>query len=143
LGGEKKMPTFLYVIKLDQGVYTLETSIKSSEVKAKWDGTRASFILDLDFESKMLYQSVNSPTTQEIKQQIKEQLVSQLLEEVTLAIRTSVDYDCDYLYFSEPFRIAYAGVYEQLDWHDTFEKADFTVNLTVALKEHPAFDYSQ
>jgi len=143
LGGEKRTPKFLYVVKMDKSVYTLETSLKNSVVKARWDGTQAAFDIDMDFEAKLLYQSINSPATPEIKRQIKEQLVSQLLEDVTQAIRTSVDYGCDYLYFSEPFRIAYSGVYEQIDWHSTFKNADFTVNLAVALKEHEAYDYSQ
>jgi Ger(x)C family germination protein len=139
--GEKRTPTFEYVININDADYTLETTFKNSSVKAKCDGTRAGFDIDMVFEAKTLYQSVSGLATQETIRQIKEQLVSQLMEDVTKAIRTSVDYGSDYLNFSEPFRITYPGIYEQMDWHSAFANANFTVNLEVALKENEAYDY--
>jgi Ger(x)C family germination protein len=143
LGGEKRTPIFLYVVKIDDAVYTLETTLKNFSVKAKWDGTRASFDIDMDFEAKTLYQSVSNKTTPEIMRQIKADLSNQLMEDVTQAIQTSMDYESDYMNFSEPFRITYPGVYEQMEWQSTFVNADFTVDLAVALKEHEAYDYCQ
>lgn len=143
LGGKKMTPTFHYVVNSENSAYTLEVKLKSRSVKAKWDGARAAFDVDMDFTAKMLYQSANIPVTPEIKQQIKAELANQLMEEVTQAIRTSVDYECDYLYFSEPFRTKFPGIYEQIDWRDTFINADFTVNLTISFKEHEAYDYSR
>lgn len=143
LGGEKKTPTFLYVAKLQQGAFTLETSLEHLSVKAEWDGSRAFFTVDLAFTSKLLYQSVSTPVTKEVKEQLQTELKKQLMEDVTKALRTSLDYGYDYLYFSEPFRVAYPGVYEQVDWNSTFSNADFTVNLDVICKENEAYDYSQ
>ncbi len=143
LGGEKRKPKFLYVANVGQDAYTLETSLKSNAIKARWDGSRASFTIDMDFEAKLMYQSFASPVTSEVEKQIKTGLSDQLMGDVTQAIQTSVGLKCDYLYFSEPFRIAYPSVYDQVDWDSTFTNADFTVNINVALKEHEAYDYSQ
>ena len=143
LGGEKRTPKFLYVVNVGENVYTLETSMKSNVIKAGWDGSRASFTVNTDFEAKLLYQSFASPVTPEVEKQIKTGLSDQLLADVTQAIQTSVGYGCDYLYFSEPFRITYPSVYDQVDWDSTFTNADFAVNINVALKEHEAYDYSR
>lgn len=143
LGGEKKTPTSLYVVKLDACNYTLVTSLKSVKVTAEWDGNRAFFTIDMKFSSKFLYQSLNIPITPEVENQLKAAMSDQLMGDVTQAIHTSLDYDCDYLYFSEPFRIKYPGIYEQMEWDNTFANADFTVNLDVTLKENEAYDYSQ
>jgi hypothetical protein len=143
LSGEKRTPTFLYVVKVDDVAYTLETTLKSSSVKAKWDGTRASFDIDMDFEAKMLYLSVGNKVTPENMRQIKADLSNQLMEDVTQAIETSMDYESDYMNFSELFRIKYPGIYEQMEWQSTFVNADFTVDMAVGLKEHEAYDYCQ
>ena len=143
LGGEKETPKFLYVVNAGKDDYTLETSLNSNAIKARWDGSRASFTVDMNFEAKLLYQSVAHPVTSEVEKQIKKGLSDQLLTDVTQAIQTSIDFGCDYLYFSEPFRVTYPGVYDQVDWGSTFTNADFTVNINVALKEHEAYDYSR
>ncbi len=142
LGGEKKTPTFLYVANLEQGTYTLETKLKSSFVKVKWDGVQASFILDFDFEAQLIYQSTNNPVTAEVKKQIETDISNQLMADITQAIRTSMEFGCDYLSYSEPFRVAYPEVYDNLDWQSTFANAHFSVNLTVPIKEHSAYDYN-
>jgi spore germination protein KC len=142
LGGEKRTTKFLYVVNTGQDTYTLETTLKSNAVKAKWDGSRASFTVDMEFGAKLLYQSVRGTVTSEVRRQLKEQLTNQLMEDVTQTIQTSIDYGCDYLYFSEPFRVTYPGIYEQMDWHSTFTNANFSVNVAVTLKEHESYDYS-
>ncbi|MEN6471446.1 MAG: Ger(x)C family spore germination protein [Clostridiaceae bacterium] len=142
LGGEKTKPTFLYVVKQEQADYTLKTSLTGSKVTVEWDGNKAFFTIDLKFSSKLLYQSVNVPYSSGVERQIKTKLSYLLKEEVNQAIRTSLDYGCDYLYFSEPFRVKYPGVYEQADWAEIFADAAFTVNVDVAFKDNEAYDYS-
>ena len=143
VGGEKQTPKFLYVVNVGEEVYTLETSLKRNAIKAAWDGTRASFTVDMDFEAMLLYQSSAKPVTSEVEKQLSTGLSDQLLADVTQAIQTSVAYGCDYLYFSEPFRITYPSVYEQVDWGSTFTNADFSVNINLELVEHASYDYSR
>lgn len=143
LGGEKRTPKFVYTVKSDAENFSLDTSLKKKAVKAKWDGNRASFTINMDFEATLLYQSTNNPVSADVKRRIKAELTNILMEEVTQAVLTSKDFGCDYLYFSEPFRVTFPSVYEQLEWNSTFINADFIINLNVTLKEHAAYDYSQ
>ena len=143
VGGEKRTPKFLYVVNVGGEIYTLETSLKGNSIKAAWDGSHASFTVNMNFEATLLYQSFVKPVTPEEEKQLSTGLSDQLLADVTQAIQTSVAYGCDYLYFSEPFRITYPGVYDQVDWGSTFSNADFAVNINLALKEHGSYDYSR
>jgi hypothetical protein len=65
-----------------------------------------------------------------------------LLNDVTDAIRTAQGYGCDYLSFSEPFRIAYPDVYERLNWSEVFPGASFSAKIAVSVKEHEGYDYN-
>lgn len=141
--GEKATPMFLYVIKVDQVDYTLEATLKHEKITVTWDGVKASYVIDLDFSAEMLYQSSGAPISKQTKSAIQADLLNQLQENVTETIRTSLDCGCDYLSFSEPFRIQYANVYEQLDWTTAFKNSEFTFNIDVQVKDNDAYDYVQ
>lgn len=141
--GEKATPTYLYVVKVDQVDYTLEASLKHEDIAVTWDGVKASYVIDLDFSAQMLYQSSGAPISKQTKNAIQAELLNQLRENVTEAIRTSLDCGCDYLSFSEPFRIKYPDVYEQLDWASAFRDSEFAFNIDVQVKDNDAYDYVQ
>ena len=141
--GEKATPTYLYVVKVDQVDYTLETLLKYEDITVTWDGVKASYVIDLDFSAEMLYQSSGAPISKQTKNSIQAELLNQLREDVTDAIRASLDYGCDYLSFSEPFRIKYPDVYEQLDWAAAFKDSEFAFNIDVQVKDNDAYEYVQ
>lgn len=141
--GEKATPTFLYVVNADQVDYTLKASLKHEDIAVTWDGMKASYVINLDFSAELLYQSVDTRIAENVKNAIQAGLLTQLRENVTEAIRTSLDCGCDYLSFSEPFRIKYPDVYEQLDWPTAFRNSEFTFNIDVQVKDNDAYDYIQ
>ncbi len=141
--GEKATPKFLTVVKADQTDYTLETSLKHEKVTVTWNGIKASYVIDLDFSTELLYHSSDTKITNQLKNEIQAELINQLQENVTEAIRTSVDCGCDYLSLSEPFRIKYTDVYEQADWPAIFKESLFTFNIDVEIKDNEAYDYVQ
>ncbi len=141
--GEKATPMFLYVVKVDQVDYTLEATLEHENIAVTWDGVKASYVIDLDFSAEMLYQSSGAPISKQTKSAIQAELLNQLRENVTEAIRTSLDCGCDYLSFSEPFRIKYPDVYEQLDWAAAFRDSEFAFNIDVQVKDNDAYDYVQ
>lgn len=138
----RQKPKFDYVVGTEDKTVTLETKLKGKKITAAYDGEKASFELSLNFEAMELYPSCRMTVSKETESQLKEHLEAQIRDDIQETIEKSQkEYECDYLSFSEPFRISFPEAYEKMNWEDEFKKAEFNVNVSVKLKPNRSFDY--
>jgi hypothetical protein len=135
-------PHFDYVVTLDGELFTLETTLKKRSVKPRYDGFKPTFDIDMKFEAVGQYPSKRIRITDELRHDIARMVKEQLEKDIRGVIETSQKkFECDYLSFSEPFRIAFPEAYEVLDWHEEFKKAEFNVHLEVNVTKNRIVDY--
>ena len=134
---------FDYMINSDGKTFTLETTLKKRIIKASYDGEKPVFDVDMRFEAMGLYPSERMTITDEVRTQSAAVLKEKLESEIRKAIETSQkEYKCDYLSFSEPFRISNPEVFEAIDWCAAFEKAQFNLNISVKVIPNRNVDYN-
>jgi hypothetical protein len=140
--GNKGKPAFEYIVPADDGQVSLNVELKSMNITANYDGSTAQFGVNMKFDGRSMYPSSNIAITPEIKSVLKEGLKQQLISEISETIGRSQECDCDYLSFSEYFRIKYPNIYEQMDWRNAFSKASFTISVDVDIVANESVDYN-
>jgi spore germination protein KC len=135
-------PKFDYVVNLEDKTFTLETTQKKRSIKSSYDGEKASFEVNLNYRAVGRYPSQRVTITDQTREELKGKLTEQIQNDIQSTIdKSQKEYECDYLSFSEPFRIAYPDAYEAMNWHDEFKKAEFHLNITVDVVPNRTVDY--
>lgn len=135
-------PRFDYVAEMDGLQFTLETTLKRRSIKAQYDGVKPSYDVKLHFDAINLYPSgrirITNALCSEIGGKLKEQITNQIYRTIETSQKT---YGCDYLSFSEPFRISYPEAYNAMNWHEVFKEAVFKVDVSVKVIPNRSVDY--
>lgn len=139
--GETHTSKFDYLIALAEDKISMETTLKKKKIKASYDGKKISFNINLDFEAMPLYLTSQKPITTKIKSELEKKLKQELLSDIEKSIDQTKKY-CDFLSFSEYFRISYPDDYEKLNWKDAFKEAEFKTNINVEILDNETIDYN-
>lgn len=132
---------FDYLIALAEDKISMETTLKKKNVEASYDGKKISFVINLDFEAMPLYLTSQKPITTKTKSDLEKKLKQELLSDIEESIDQTKKY-CDFLSFSEYFRISYPDDYEKLNWKDAFKEAEFKTNINVEILDNETIDYN-
>lgn len=139
----KSKPKFDYVINFEDKTVTLQTTMKKRSIKAFYDGEKPVFEVNMRFEAIGLYPSERIEVTDAMRREFARLVKEQVTNDIQRAIDLSQhEYACDYLSFSEPFRIFYPEAYEAMNWHEDFKKAEFRLNITVNAIANKTVDYN-
>lgn len=139
----RNKPKFDYVITIEDKTVTLETTLKRRSIKANYDGDKPTFNLDLSYDAVVLYPSERIKITDDMRREFAGLLKEQIEGDIRKAIDTSQkEFACDYLSFSEPFRIAYPQAFDAINWHEEFKKAEFNINTSVKIIPNKTVDYN-
>jgi hypothetical protein len=141
LGLRGGKPKFDYMVSLGDERFTLETELTSIRITPAYKDGAVEFRLNMKFNAMQLYPSDRAPITPEAEAAIRAELSRQLLDDLSQTIQLSLEHDCDYLSFSEPFRIRYPDIYEQIDWESAFKNAVFSIHAEVELRKNESVDY--
>ncbi len=142
LGQAKGTPKFDYVVPVGEGRITTDTALVSMDITPRYEDGIVKFQLDMCFEGMPLYPSDNIVLSSEVKEEYREALTRQLYEEIYQTVALSQEYDCDYLSFSETFRIRYPDIFAEMNWADEFKKAEFSISVSAEIVSNPAVDYT-
>lgn len=142
MGQGRGTPTFQYVVPLEDKQYTLETELTSLQITPAYEGGTVQFHLNMGFKSTHLYPSDNGPITPQIEEAIRVGLGQQLMDDISRAVALTQSYECDFLSFSEAFRIRYPNIFAQMDWENEFKKAVFSISVNVEIGETAAVEYN-
>ncbi len=136
-------PDFVYTVPVGDTHVTIEAKMKSRQICAYYEDNKVRFKLDFSFECTELYPETNIHVTLQMQQELKKTLEQMILQEISDAILTSRDkYGCDYMSFSEPFRIKYPDIYNTMDWDIEFKNATFDISVSAVLGPDKTFDYN-
>ncbi len=142
LGQSGGKAMFNYVVPLGDKQFSLETELTSFNVTPVYKDGTVEFHLNFGFKSTHLYPSSNDPITPQVENAIEAGLCQQLLQDISQAVALSQSYGCDYLSFSELFRIRYPDVFEQMDWESEFKRAVFSISVNVDILQTESVDYN-
>ncbi len=137
-------PKFYYVLPYKDHHLTLELSLKKRAIKSIYENEMISFDMKFDFEAKLMYGDVPTPynfddaANAEVTETLTEMLKNQLSDAVEQAQKV---FKCDYLQFDDEFRMKYPAQFEQMDWENEFQKANYTIDVKVKLSGTWMMDY--
>jgi spore germination protein KC len=139
----RNKPKTEYVINYQGKAITEETTLKKRSIKARYDGGKPVFDVDLSFQAVGQYPSERIKITADMRREFTSLIRERIAADIGKAIDTSQkEYGCDYLSFSEPFRINYPEAFEAMDWREEFQKAEFNVNIKVKVIANRNVDYN-
>lgn len=139
---KNKKIKFEYEVDIDGTKVTVEAALKGRSIKPRYKGDKAAFTVSDKFDVRIQYPADNITITPEIMQRIGAEMKGLLTKEIEGTIEKSQkEFKCDYLSFSEDFRIAYPDIYNQKNWEELFENAEFDINVTVNMLESIDIDY--
>jgi Ger(x)C family germination protein len=125
---------WIYTVPVDDNTATVKVMIQQRKIIPHHTNGEVSFNVDYTFHTVVMYLKNASGFDQLQQDQVKKRLQDFLLSDIsrTVTLAQSV-YRCDFLGFSEAFRIAYPQEYKKMSWTDSFLKAKIAIRVKTSL----------
>lgn len=122
---------------------TVKATLKKKKIEVKYQESKIIFDIDLKFESVVKYLSDDILFSTEDNAQVNSNLEKILYNEVQYTIDQAQSlFKCDYLEFSNIFRVKYPKIYKKMRWQDEFPNAEININIKNELDPGGEFDYN-
>lgn len=142
LKGEKIK--FQYIIPYKDINYTVEATLKKRDIKPKYENGKISFDVKFDIEATIKYGDKKIPYNLNYEDitKMSEILKATMKTEIANAIdRSQNEFKCDYLEFSDEFRIHYPNDFKEMDWQKEYPDANIQTDINIDLKVSKKMDY--
>lgn len=136
-------PEFNYSVPVAGMNVAVKAASGGRSVSAEYKDSKVCFDLDFQIDATEMYTNTNRPITFGIQEELKRNLEEMIAKDIYDAIETSRDeFKCDYMSFSDIFRIKYPDLYESMDWRKEFQNAVFSISVEVHLTPDKTLDYN-
>lgn len=134
--------TWIYTVPYGDNTATVKVTLKSKKIKPRYEDGKISFSMDFNFDSLLMYLNTDENLDDGSLEEIKTNLQQMLLNDIGKTIYTAqTGFGCDYLNFSEDFRINYPAEYRDMDWSKEFLNATFTIGVRTTLDPGGLMNY--
>jgi spore germination protein KC len=134
---------YIYVVPFEKNNATVEVKLKKKSIKPFFKNKKVSFKADFEFESIVKYMDINHGLDEKAQREIKQALARMIYDDISSAIKKSQkEIECDYLEFSEVFRIGFQNEYREMDWCKIHLDAFIDVKVTLLMDPGGQYDYN-
>jgi hypothetical protein len=127
-------PVWAYRLPGDDGFITSEVTLGQRNIKPSYQDGKIKFQIKLAFKVTIQYKSSVGlfPLNDQNIRQYSDNLNQVLASEVRTTIEQSQkQFQSDYLFFGEAFRLAYPDEFERMDWQAEYQTAEFDISTSV------------
>lgn len=128
-----KKPVIIQTVNNDQrekNLLSFRTSIKKRKIQTKYKEKKVIIDIDLDLKAELRYQyyteKIDDKDMKKLEKSISENVKKQIIKTIE---RAQNEFECDYFNFGKYFKAQYPKIYEQIEWEDSFIKADIDVSV--------------
>jgi spore germination protein KC len=126
---------FLYAIEHNGNKIIIEAGVKKKKTTPQYEHKKLRFVVELEFESRIMYMSKIMSVDEEQKNNYAEMLKAAIYEDISGAVKTSQkEYKCDYLDFYKDFKISYPQDFRNINWNEAYSEADVEITIDTKLK---------
>jgi Ger(x)C family germination protein len=136
-------PMWHYRVPFESGFATTEVRLDKKRIVPSYENGNIRFILQVDLDAVVQYVSHDGlfPLTKTALNKINAQLNDMIHQELQSTVdRSQKEFQSDYLFFCEAFRIAYPIAFDKMDWEQVYSNAQIEVRTNVDLKVTPKMD---
>lgn len=136
------IPDLRYVVPTGDTAVTVKATRGGRSVNTEYKNGKIYYSIALHIDATELYPKTGEIITYKMQEEIKRNLGEMIAKDVFNALKTSRDeFGCDYMSLSEPFRIKYTDIFDNMDWESAFKSAEFSINIDVDLGPDKTLDY--
>ncbi len=131
----------IYTIPFKDFTATLNVQAKSKSITPTYEDGKLVFDIKYEMEAKLMYLSQVIQFDEGMQNAAKAELQNKIANEIAKTIEHSKEINCDYLQFKDCYRIKYPDKLKTINWHDTYENAEFRISVKTVLKFGSMMDF--